>query len=170
MVRGFTLIELMVTIAIAIILASVALPAMRSFIASQRIKSASFDMIAMLTITRSEAIKRNAQVQVAPTNFPTNTDWKQGWVVATVGPPPFTITQQGGMTAGDITITCLNSTGTTVACGAITYDSSGRLKAGSVAQSIQIVTSSVAHQGNQQNARCIMIDLTGRPMSKKGNC
>ena len=52
---GFTLIELMVTIAIAAILATLAAPSFREYIVSQRIKNASFDLFTALTLARSEA-------------------------------------------------------------------------------------------------------------------
>lgn len=179
--RGFTLMELMIVVAVAIILASVGIPSMRSFMASQRIKTTSFDLIAMLTITRSEAIKRNAQV----TATPVGNDWSQGWAVT--GPAPvaatclpgstlstctagtLTISQQSAIHASDITVTCLVG-GTVQTCQPIIYNPSGRLLAGSQAQSIQIVSSSLPSTPPGANARCIWVDMSGRPMSKKGNC
>jgi type IV fimbrial biogenesis protein FimT len=162
--RGFTMIELVVVVAIAIILAGVGIPSLRSLLAGQRMKTTSFDMIAMLTITRNEAIKRNTQVQSSPVG----NDWAQGWVVAPVTAPTTTISQQSALHASDITITCFNVVGSTLSpqtCAAVVYNSSGRLF--SQPQDIQIVSSSVAAG---QNARCIMIDMSGRPMSKKGTC
>lgn len=163
--RGFTLVELLATLAIAAILTMVAIPSFRSLIEAQRIKSASFDMVAMLTLARSEAIKRNTQV----TSTPNNNDWKQGWVVqAQQGASTITLSQQSGITSAAITITCLQA-GVVQSCSPVTFDLSGHLKP--PAQSIQIVTSAVTSgAGNLNNSRCISVDLMGRPMSKKGTC
>jgi type IV fimbrial biogenesis protein FimT len=166
--RGFTLLELMVTVAIAIILMTVAFPSFRSFMDGQRIKTASFDIIAMLTLARSEAVKRNAQI----TATPTNNDWGQGWLVtAQQGTNTVILSQQSSMSSSSITITCLQGTPLTPqTCAPIVYDYSGRLAAGSAAQSIQILSSAMATGPTNPNSRCISIDLSGRPMSKKGTC
>lgn len=162
--RGFTLVEVMVTIIILAILTSVAMPSFRSFIASQRIKSAAFDITAMLTLTRSEAIKRNTNV----TACPVNSDWTKGWTVAASTGCPATgtiINQQNAMPSGSITITCKQGTSLTAsACNAIVYDSSGRSNNN---QAIQIVSNG---DTTGLNSRCITIDPSGRPNSKKGTC
>ena len=59
---GFTLLELMVVLAIAGILMAVAVPAMGDFIRNGRITSAANDVMAALHFTRSEAIKRRQPV------------------------------------------------------------------------------------------------------------
>jgi len=59
---GFTLLELMVTLAIAGILMAVAVPAMGNFIRNGRITAAANDVMAALHFTRSEAIKRRQPV------------------------------------------------------------------------------------------------------------
>lgn len=59
---GFTLIELMVTIAVAAILLAVAVPSFRHLIISNRLTTAANDVVTALTVARSEAIKRNADV------------------------------------------------------------------------------------------------------------
>lgn len=58
---GFTVIELMVTVAVAAILASVALPSYSQFINGQRLDAAARDISNALVLTRSEAIKRNSE-------------------------------------------------------------------------------------------------------------
>lgn len=165
--RGFTMIELVIVLAIAAILALWGVPSFRSFIASQRIKTASFDMIAMMTIARSEAIKRNANV----TATPTNNNWLQGWVVqANPTGGAVTISQQEAMRGGDITLTCLDSSNNPQTCAPIVYNSSGRLTP--PYQSIQIFSTSIADPTikSSLNTRCIKIALGGRPTSKKGPC
>lgn len=59
---GFTLIELMVTIAVAAILLAVAVPSFRHLIISNRLTTAANDVVTALTVARSESIKRNASV------------------------------------------------------------------------------------------------------------
>ncbi|MGO4611334.1 Tfp pilus assembly protein FimT/FimU, partial [Variovorax sp. 2RAF20] len=60
--RGFTLIELLVTLTVPSIIAFAAAPSFSSLIATQRARNASLDLSAALTLTRSEAVKRNSSV------------------------------------------------------------------------------------------------------------
>lgn len=66
-IRGFTIIELMMVVVIAAILATVALPNLRDLIISQRVKTSASDIYAMLVFARSEAVKRNASITVQAT-------------------------------------------------------------------------------------------------------
>ncbi len=59
---GFTLLELMLVVAIGSILLAIAVPTMGNFIRNSRITSAANDVMAGLHFTRSEAIKRRVPV------------------------------------------------------------------------------------------------------------
>jgi type IV fimbrial biogenesis protein FimT len=61
-VRGFTLIELMVTVAVVAIFSALAGPSFRQLIAQQRVKSAASALVESLWVARSEAIKLNGDV------------------------------------------------------------------------------------------------------------
>ena len=64
--RGFTLIEAMVVISIMAILAGTSVSSFVWLNQSTQIRGATFDLIADLDFARSEAVKRNADVVVAP--------------------------------------------------------------------------------------------------------
>ncbi|TLY65079.1 MAG: prepilin-type N-terminal cleavage/methylation domain-containing protein [Gammaproteobacteria bacterium] len=68
--RGFTLTELMVTLAVAGVLAGVAVPNLRSFIQNSRLSSASNDLLRSFNLARTEAIKRQANVVVCASALP----------------------------------------------------------------------------------------------------
>ena len=61
---GFTLIELMVTIALLALFAVLALPAMNGFVEKQRVNSTLSNYTNALTFTRNEAIRQNIPVEV----------------------------------------------------------------------------------------------------------
>ena len=114
--RGFTLIEMMVTIAVAAILLAVVVPSFRTFTLSQRVKSGSFDLYSTLMLARSEAVKRRATVTVAASAA----DWNNGWTIS-----DGTTTLRTQDTPKGLTIT---SDATT-----LTYQLDGRLGTGSAA-------------------------------------
>jgi len=78
---GFTLIELVMTVAIAAVLATLAAPAFRDYMANQRVRNASFDLISSIAFARSEAITRSdlaAGVDIVPVS---TANWANGWSV-----------------------------------------------------------------------------------------
>ncbi len=79
---GFTLIELMVTVAVAGILAMVAVPAMTSLINGNRLAGTTGELTSSLQIARSEAVRRNARVTICGTTDGVNcgADWSR-WMV-----------------------------------------------------------------------------------------
>ena len=66
--RGFTLIELLVTIAVMVIVATIAVPGFQSMMVSNRLASDHNEILAGLTLARSEAIKRRQDVTFEVTN------------------------------------------------------------------------------------------------------
>jgi len=88
--EGFSLIELMVTLAIMIILMAVAIPSFNETMLGSKLTSNANDFVASLNKARSEAIKRNSTVTFCASTCPAGTDpctcataggWDQGWVV-----------------------------------------------------------------------------------------
>ena len=69
--RGFTLTELMVTVAVAGVLAMMAVPSMRSFVQNNRLSSASNDLLRSFNLARTEAIKHQTNVVVCAVADPT---------------------------------------------------------------------------------------------------
>lgn len=60
--RGFTLIELMVVVMLLAILSAIAMPAFRTMVATQRIRSAASALTESLWLARAEATKRNTDI------------------------------------------------------------------------------------------------------------
>jgi len=63
--QGFTVIELLICLAIISIMAGMALPSLQNFIRSSAEKDAAYNILAALRLARNEAIVRNLEYQVA---------------------------------------------------------------------------------------------------------
>ena len=89
--KGFTLIELMITLVVLGILLLVAVPNFGSFVAQSRVDAVKEKLISSIGLARSEAIKRGAQVVICRRNAGANTcagtatsgasNWSNGWLV-----------------------------------------------------------------------------------------
>jgi len=76
--RGFTLIELMVTLALVAILMAVAVPSLTTFQRNAQLTSFSNTMLASMNAARGEAMKRGRYAMVVPAD---GTNWSSGWIV-----------------------------------------------------------------------------------------
>jgi type IV fimbrial biogenesis protein FimT len=118
--KGFTLIELMITVAIMSILLSVGLPSFQSIIASSRLTAATNGMVSALQLARFEAIKQHKLVYVrAKGDIKDN--WVKGWEVFVKGAEPFA-------TFDALTTVTVTATYDGTSTSTIYYDESGRAK------------------------------------------
>ena len=74
---GFTIVELMITVAVVGIFLVVAIPSYTDFIARNRVDVEVQEYRSILTLARSEAIKQNRSVTVSGIN-----NWQDGYVLA----------------------------------------------------------------------------------------
>jgi len=140
--RGFTMTELVVTVSLAAILATVAVPSFTGMIASQRARAFAADMYATLAKTRSEAITLNQNVTLQANAG----GWANGWQILDVN--------------NNVLDNHAAATGVTVATPtvAVTYRASGRLPVGAApAFVISTVSGATVHY------QCVSVDLGGRP-------
>src|SRR6185312_13831464 len=82
--QGFTIVELMVALAILSILLYIAVPSFRDTGLPSQLRAVANGMVAATQIARSEAIKRNATVRLCVSSDGATCatgNWQQGWIV-----------------------------------------------------------------------------------------
>lgn len=106
--RGFSLIELLITLAIAAILLAIAAPSMREFAARQALVSASNSLVTGLQLARSTAVKNGQPALLCPSlhagSCGAAEDWSHGWLVRTERPPHSTAEAMQGYLPANIQV------------------------------------------------------------------
>lgn len=82
---GFTVIEMMIAIAVLAVILTTAVPAMGDFMAQQRLTAGANHLVGHLQFARGQAISRNTLVAACPSNDGATCTggnrWDDGWIV-----------------------------------------------------------------------------------------
>ncbi len=153
---GFTIIELMIVVAIIGVLATIAAPSLRDMLLSQRIKTVSLDIYTSLSLARSEAIKRNpSEVKMIAASG----GWQNGWKVC------IDADNDDGCGSSEIVVTAMDAIDGITVTGPgspVNYQRDGRI-AGTSAPVFML------RSGTNNTAvamRCVSVDLGGRPNTR----
>jgi len=161
---GFTLLELMITMAIAAILLTVAVPSFQTTIGNNRLATQTNTLVTDINIARSEAVKRGTGILLCssanpnaatPTCTGAGNAWTGGWLVFVDadGSNAFdagdTLIKVGQAIGGTATILTANTLNT------FTYNGDGT--------SSIIADFSICDDRGEPFGRQVQIRLTGRP-------
>ena len=177
---GFTLVELLITIAIVSVLLVVGLPSLKTFMQGNQLVASTNELISAIHVARSEAIKLNTNVTICEssdgTTCATTGNWENGWIVFVDGD----ITPLAGtgvactavgtdcllrvhaaFTDDQITVSGADSGGTSVS--SYTFNSRGlpRDAAGS-SLSGNFSICSLDDSGGTISSRAVVVSLSGR--------
>lgn len=84
-VKGFTIVELMVTLAIAAILITVGLPSLTTFFQDNLLATQTQTLRTAISYSREEAVRRNTSVSICRSSDQATCvgNWQNGWIVFT---------------------------------------------------------------------------------------
>ena len=146
-IKGFTIIELITSVAVLAIIIAFAVPGLTNLLLDTGLKKAAIEVVTTMSYARSEAIKRNATVDIIPTGG----NWKNGWTVQ-VGATVLKTVGASTTSMDDITTP-----------GTISFASSGRLTTpGTVTYVLNV-------SGNPRvTPRRVIVDMSGRASIRQG--
>jgi type IV fimbrial biogenesis protein FimT len=173
--RGFSLLELIVTVAVAAIVLTVGVAGFREMVRENRLRTYTNEFLTALSLARSEAIKRGVRVSLCKSadgaNCTTVHGYEQGWIVfVDPGNPPGATTpivdpgeaviQVHGALAGDMRLT-----GNTPVRSYVSYTSEGfsRLLGGGFQSGTLTLCAA-------PKARSIIINSMGRARVAEATC
>lgn len=162
--QGFTIIELMVTLAVVGVLLAVAVPGLSDLLERNRLQSASTNLYTALLSARSEALKRNQDIVVACKQSDGSACatagsggiWKYGWLVFPADDASEILREEGELRAGDtlFAVDDPNSPGTK-------YNSVSFRPSGTASTELSFVLCNA--DADPSTARVVSVEVTGRP-------
>ncbi|HKL51915.1 MAG TPA: Tfp pilus assembly protein FimT/FimU [Wenzhouxiangellaceae bacterium] len=157
---GFTLMELLIGIAVLAILTTLALPAFTQFIANNRLASEANEMVASFQFARSEALKRGIEVQVCSSadGATCGGNWAQGWIaMADPGGPDEAVLRVWSPSDDAFQFTPASSV--------VRFQPNG-FSTAAAEQQIEMMLSGCT----SDSARRILVERTGRVASQRVDC
>lgn len=161
--RGFTLAELLVSIAVASIVLTVAAPSFEGMTLNNRQVGAVNQLVGMFHVARSEAVTRNRQITLCPSADGANctaTPWQSGAIVfvdidndGTVGAGDTILRIAPAFDAIDVTTVDFNQ--------GFVYRSNGRIATAVVGVNSGQFT--LCDRRGATRARVIIMEISGRP-------
>ena len=155
---GFTLMELIVTVAVAGILLSIGVPSFNSTIRSNRLTSHTNSLIIALHFSRGESVKRNKSITIRRKS----PQWESGWNVF------IDVNGDGNKDNGDELIKTYPSLPPLFTLRSsdhfITFTSQGFVKS----ESITTFKMCVDAKTSDEYARTVRVNAIGRPHFEKG--
>lgn len=164
---GFTLIELMIAIALTGLLLSMAVPAMDLFVSNARQTSAINDFVSSIHIARSTAITTNTRVTLCPSaNGVTceSIDWDRGWIVFSDLDSDQIVDLNETITSKTAGINNLSIESAEFG-GFLLYRPNGRVMNAAINGSAGEFT--VCDQRGADHAKVMIVELSGRPRLSK---
>ena len=176
--HGFTLIELMVTIALLAIIMSLAVPSFQQTIASTKLTSTSTDLYSSLLQARADAISQGERMTVCKSSdgssciVGTKTTWSIGWITFVDSTRSVNPTVDAGETVTYIvqaTDPAITVSGNGSLVNYVSFSADGKSKqisGGFQSGTIRICSSSSA-LSDDKRARDLEINIAGRVTIKK---
>lgn len=151
--RGFTLIELMITLVVLAIIIGIAVPAMGQFTKKQAVRSTADELLMSLVYARNEALKESKKTYV----LPDANNWNTGWCVTpdSTGCKSTTLLRSFTSTDSNIEI----NAGSFNLGNPIVFSSKGLLKSAAGSETTLKVKNTQLADSEQ---RCITLSKTGR--------
>ncbi|MDG2175706.1 MAG: GspH/FimT family pseudopilin [Gammaproteobacteria bacterium] len=168
--KGFTMLELLITLAILAILSTVAIPSLVDTLGRMSVNSGARNLVGTLNLARSEAVRRSQDVSICPTANGLDcaaNNWTGGWIVF-VDNNNDADGDTGSIDAGDTVIRVIEpladlNLSFTPAASLLVYDNKG------FGKNTLIYTFKVCPQdGNIDNAKQVEISLSGRARTTDG--
>lgn len=164
--KGFTLIELMITVVVIAVVSAIAFPSFQGLIRSSRAATANNEVIGMINLARNDAIRNNQGAVVCGSSTGTSCDgkWNVGMLAFGENKPADSV-----LSAGEpiLRFTAFNSAMTVAGPTAvIAFDARGRRRSGGD----QDLTLRPSKCGSQPLQTKMTINASGQVTRTKGAC